>query len=199
MEILTPTTKLEAVNAMLAAIGQAPANSLSTTGSLDVSIAVQTLERVNREVQTRGWHFNTDKGFKLSPDGSTGKIAVTPNIMQIDTVGSSRGEDCVTRGGYLWDRINHTFVFTKDLYTDIVWLLSFTDLPEAARTYIYTRAGRVFVNGRIGSTTADSFTRSDERVAMAMLKKAEGKTRKSNVLTGNQSSNRIINRKARGR
>jgi len=199
MATLAPTTKLEAINAMLAAIGQAPVNNLTGSGSLDTSVAIQTLDRVNREVQSRGYHWNTDKSYTLTPDATTGKIAAVGTMLQVDTVGTYINTDIIKRGEFFWDRINHTFVFTKPLKADIVWLLDFEDIPEVARVYIYTRAGRLFADGRIGSQIIDSFTRADESTAKAMLKKAEGKTMKGNVLVGNRSTFRTIDRQSRGK
>ena len=198
MATLSTTTKLEAINAMLAAIGQAPVNTLTGGGSLDTSVAVQTLDRVNREVQSRGYHWNTDKAYTLIPDSGTGKITATSIMLQVDTVGKSINTDIIKRGDYFWDRVNHTFVIPEAVTANIVWLLDFEDIPEVARVYIYTRAGRLFADGRVGSQIIDGFTRADEAVAKAMLKKAEGKTMKGNVLTGNYSTNRVISRKSRG-
>ena len=52
------TTELEAVNSMLATIGEAPVNSITGTLPLDASLAKNTLNEINREVQSAGWHFN---------------------------------------------------------------------------------------------------------------------------------------------
>ena len=57
---LTPQTELDAVNAMLLSIGQAPVSTLSVTGLKDVSFAQYILHSVSREVQLKGWEFNTD-------------------------------------------------------------------------------------------------------------------------------------------
>lgn len=70
----TPTTELEAVNTMLAAIGQPPlppATDLATATEADVQIAVNTLWKASREVLTGGWRFNTLFGFQLEPLGIT--------------------------------------------------------------------------------------------------------------------------------
>ena len=62
-------TELEAVNVLLTTIGEAPVliNGKQTT---DVAIAQQVLNEVNREVQSRGWHFNTEYNVELIPDTS---------------------------------------------------------------------------------------------------------------------------------
>ena len=56
---MAATTKLDAVNTMLSAIGEAPVNSLSS-GLIEAEIAETILDTVNTEVQSMGWHFNTE-------------------------------------------------------------------------------------------------------------------------------------------
>jgi hypothetical protein len=62
---LTVTTKLEAVNTMLTSIGESPVNTITASTTTDVSIAIQILDNVSREVQSVGWYFNTDTNYKL--------------------------------------------------------------------------------------------------------------------------------------
>ena len=65
---LNATTELEAVNAMLAALGEAPIADFDGGVSLpDVQIALNTLRDAVREVQSMGWKFNTEFGYQLSP------------------------------------------------------------------------------------------------------------------------------------
>ena len=61
----TVTSKLEAINVMLTAIGESPVNTITSSTTTDVSIAIQILDNVSREVQSVGWHFNTDTNYKL--------------------------------------------------------------------------------------------------------------------------------------
>ena len=63
-------TELEAVNVLLTTIGEAPVNTLTGKQTTDVAIAQQVLNEVNREVQSRGWHFNTEYDVELIPDTS---------------------------------------------------------------------------------------------------------------------------------
>ena len=62
----TVTSKLEAVNTMLTAIGESPVNTITSSTTTDVSIALQILDNVSREVQSVGWHFNTDTNYLLT-------------------------------------------------------------------------------------------------------------------------------------
>ena len=64
---LSPMTELEAVNAMLLSIGQAPVNTLEVAGIKDVSFARLMLHNTNRQVQSRGWWFNRELGYELTP------------------------------------------------------------------------------------------------------------------------------------
>ena len=67
---MTATTELEAVNVMLAAIGEAPINSLTGTLPVDARIAQTTLNETNKDVQSEGWHFNTEIDVVLTRDAS---------------------------------------------------------------------------------------------------------------------------------
>jgi Autographiviridae tail tubular protein Gp11 len=65
---LIATTEIEAVNTMLAAIGEDPLDSgtdLSTATQPDVTMAVNTLRNTTREVLSMGWRFNTEFGFEV--------------------------------------------------------------------------------------------------------------------------------------
>jgi hypothetical protein len=64
---LVATTELEAVNAMLASIGEAPIDSLDGATQSDVQTAINILRDTTREVQTEGWRFNTEFGFEIAP------------------------------------------------------------------------------------------------------------------------------------
>lgn len=77
---LTGLTELEAVNSMLAAIGEAPVSTLTGATQADVQMAINILRDVTREVQSWGWRFNTEFGMEILPGGtydytdSTGKV-----------------------------------------------------------------------------------------------------------------------------
>lgn len=66
---IAPTTELDAINVMLACIGQTPIDqpSLDTPISDDVTLAVQFLRESTRELLTNGWRFNTEFGVEVAP------------------------------------------------------------------------------------------------------------------------------------
>ena len=67
---LATTTKLEAINSMMTAIGESPVNTITQATTTDVSIALSILENVSREIQSQGWFFNTDLKYTLNPNTS---------------------------------------------------------------------------------------------------------------------------------
>lgn len=80
---IRPTTELEAVNEMLAAIGEAPladATDLSTSTLGDVVMAIDILRGATRDCLTEGWQFNYETGVEVAP---------TSTITWVDTDGES--------------------------------------------------------------------------------------------------------------
>lgn len=178
---LTPTTELDAVNQMLGTIGEAPVNTLIGVTSLDTAIAINTLAEISRDIQSKGHHFNTDKGLKLQPGAFTGEIEVPINCVDIDTVDPDGSIDVILRGRRLYDRVNHTFKFTAPVTVDMVVLLPFGELPESARRYISVRACRVFQKRQVGSTTLATFTAEDEREALMSFRRSLGRNADHNI------------------
>jgi len=188
----TVTSKLESVNVMLTAIGESPVNTITSSTTTDVSIALQILDNVSREVQSAGWHFNTDTNYTLSRN-TTNHIELPANALRVDTSNSDAHLDLVERARKLWDRENHTYVLTKDIKVNITWLLEFTELPETARRYITIRATRIFQDRMLASETLHRFHQIDEFQALSALKEHEGDTRDHSVFD-NYSTYRIIDR-----
>lgn len=191
----TPTSELEAINLMLSVIGESPLSSLADTTVVDAVLARQVLSEVSRAVQTKGWHFNTEKAFPLLPDASTKEINVPLNTLRVVTVYPDQGTDAVHRGKRLYDRQNHTYQFSKGLAVDMVVALPFDELPESARHYVAVRAARVFQARTVGSDTLYAFSAQDEKDALVAFKKAEGVTGNHNMLTGSYSVARILQRR----
>ena len=73
------TTELEAINIMLAAIGEAPVNTLTGSLPVDVKIAQSTLVEINKSVQAEGWSFNTEIDVTLTPNASK-EIVLPVNV-----------------------------------------------------------------------------------------------------------------------
>ena len=189
--MLSPTTELEAINTMLSTIGESPVNAVENTGNVDVVIARQILQSVSREVQARGWHFNTEKNYTITPD-SAGYLVLPNTVLKVDTVYPDCSKDVVVRGSRLYDREKHTYVFTDAVKVDMTILLTFDELPEVARNYVTIRASRIFQERVVGSDTLHAFNSQDEARAMVSLMEYEADTADLNILSGNYSVYRII-------
>ena len=189
--MLSPTTELEAINTMLSTIGESPVNTVEDTGNVDVVIARQILQSVSREVQARGWHFNTEKNYTITPD-SAGYLVLPNTVLKVDTVYPDSSKDVVVRGSRLYDREKHTYVFTDAVKVDMTILLTFDELPEVARNYVTIRASRIFQERVVGSDTLHAFNSQDEARAMVSLMEYEADTADLNILSGNYSVYRIL-------
>ena len=136
-------TELSAVNSILGAIGQAPLTTLNFDNP-EVAIVYNLLRDANVDTQAEGWHFNTEKHVKFAIDAN-GKIAIGNDILSMDLHDNQarRTHDLVRRNGFIYDKQDHTDVFTADLDLDVVRLYNFEALPIVFRRYITYRASRV--------------------------------------------------------
>jgi|TARA_R110000744_G_scaffold125333_1_gene231011 hypothetical protein len=196
MSITTPTTELEAVNAMLSTIGEAPVSSLAS-GLLDAETAETILNDVSREVQSMGWNFNTEEDFPASPNDSN-EIVLPAEIVRADLAQSqtkfrSIKEEYVQRGNRMYDKITHSYTITKQLKLDVILLLTFSDVPEVARRYITTKASRIFQERVVGSDTLSAMNRNDEQTALFALREMEGDNGDYNIFDDN-STMRVLDR-----
>ena len=163
------TTKLNAVNTMISVIGEAPVNTLGGT-AVPVSVvqAEAVLDETSKAIQSEGWHFNTEHEYTLAPGSSTFRINLPINTIKVDVDPSIYTDiDPVQRGLYLYDRKNHTYLWTKEIKATITFELDFTELPEQFRHYITVKAARIFANRFLGSREIEGFALRDEVEAKA--------------------------------
>ena len=109
------TTELEAINIMLAAIGEAPVSSLTGLLPQDVAIAQSTLVETNRAVQSEGWSFNTEIDVTLTRNASN-EIDIPVDVLRVDAnIHQHPTIDPIQRELKLYDRLNNTYTFEEDL------------------------------------------------------------------------------------
>lgn len=188
------TSKLDAVNTMLSSIGEAPVSSLSS-GLIEAEIAESILDTIDREVQSMGWHFNTElnKSFAQS---LAGEIILPADILRADATLKANSPDLVQRGLKMYDRANHTFNIGASAALDVVIQLIFDDLPEVAKRYIVLRATRIFQDRVVGSNTLHSFQEKDEATALYQLKDFDKAADDHNIFD-NYDTFSIIDRQGR--
>ncbi len=188
------TNKLDAVNTMLSAIGEAPVSSLSS-GLIEAEVAETILNTVDREVQSKGWNFNTELNKSFAVD-LNGEILLPADILQADATYKYNSKDLVQRGSKMYDKKNHTFNIGATAELDVVVQLLFDDLPEVAKRYIVLRATRVFQDRVVGSGTLHDFQLRDETMALMELKEFDTVTEDHNIFD-NYDVFRVIDRQGR--
>jgi hypothetical protein len=195
--MLNKTTKLQAVNTMLSVIGEPPINTLSSQRA-DSVLAEQILDEVSREIQSYGWHFNTEDKVVLTPD-SDGYIYISENVARVDLDPNVYSElDIVLRGNRLYEKVSNSYVFSASITVTRIVMLDFEEMPEPARRYIMIRASRIFGDRMIGSEKHHMFTGQDEIVAMAKMSEYETDTGDYSIFD-NYSTASVINRNAQYR
>jgi len=178
---LVLSSELEAVNAMLRAIGESAVSTLENVTTVDVTTAKNILSDVNREVQQKGWHFNTEWDVTLTLD-SDNRLPVGNNVMSVYSptkLLTMRG-----RSGsmFVYDLDNNTFTWSSSI-TDavVIKLLDFENLPQTARQYITAKASRIFQSEVVGQVAAETVNRQEEVEAYADLMDDEGERSGYNV------------------
>lgn len=196
----TPTaamTKLDAVNIMLASIGQSPLNTITGTIPKEGTKAVLALDNALREVLSQGWSFNSDTDYPLTPDGSS-KIDVPATAAFIDP---TYGDDFVMRydstgtpGMRLYDRCKRSFdEFSDDVKCDVIWYFEFEQVPQHVRNYVTTKAARKFQAGIIASNILYAFTKEMEQEGYAIFRRIEKRQKDYNINRNSPAAHRHRN------
>ena len=195
MTITTRTTELEAVNTILSTIGEAPLSTLTGSLPVDGTTAKNILNEISREVQSAGWHFNTQYKVDLTRD-TTNKVPIGTDVVRVEL--SNRYDkssyDVVQRGNYLFNLAKNSETFDQDFTENtLIYLLDFDKLPEQARRYITIRSARVFHDRTLGANTLHKFSSEDEARSLSVMKQAEMATG-DNTIFDSDLQNYIVNR-----
>ena len=169
-------TELSAVNSILGAIGQAPVTSL-VFDNPEISFIYNLLRDANVDTQAEGWHFNTERHVKYTPDSVTGKIAIANDVLQLDVSEgwSRRTYDVVKRSGYLYDKIDHTDDFSTidSIDLDVVKMYNYEDLPTVFKRYITYRASRQAATQLVANPNLAKLITQQESLARAAIMEYE--------------------------
>ena len=173
-------TELSAVNSILGAIGQSPVTTLGTStvdnsvtayDNPEVAFIYNLLRDCNVDVQSEGWHFNTEKHVNYTPDPA-GKISIGNDILQMDVSQgwSHRRYDVVKRSGYLYDKYDHTddwSTATAGIDLDITRLFSYEDLPSVFKRYIIAKAATRAATQLVGNPQLAALLQQQEGLTRA--------------------------------
>lgn len=209
LDTYTPTTELEAVNAILAAANEAPVDSLdAAAGRGDVALALSTLAEVQRETLSYHWRFNSDINYRLTgvAEGDGYVFPEPPGMLAFTLTRSSAqyGWDIVSRpsrtyqvGGasvrILTDRVGgFDTLSVSELFINPVWAVPFSLMPEHARRYIVRSAVRRRVQQ--GGYPNLQACAADEAGAWRELQRHEGNAEKGNLFRDNPAMARMRGR-----
>ena len=172
-------TELSAVNAILGAIGQSPVTSINKTNP-EIGFIYNLLRDANVDLQAEGWHFNTERHVKYTPEdvGGIKKIAIGNDILKMDVTDgwSKRNYDVVKRNGYLYDKYDHTDDWdelTDGIDLDIVRLISYEDLPEVFKRYVIYKAAVRAATQLVGNPQLAQLLAQQESLARAAIMEYE--------------------------
>ena len=159
-------TKLSAVNSILGAIGQSPISSL-TFENPEVAFIFNLLRDSNVDVQSEGWHFNTENHVAFTPVDDV--ITIADNILKLDVSDdwSSREYDVINKNGKLYDKLDHTDKWTEEIDLDVVYLYEFEKIPLVFRRYITYRASRMAATQLVANPELVKLLSQQEALARA--------------------------------
>ncbi len=175
-------TELSAVNSILGAIGQSPLTTLTLNdnGAFDnpeVALIYNLLRDANVDVQSEGWHFNTEKHVPYQPDSITGKIVIGNDILKMDVSEGweKRQYDVVKKDGNLYDKFDHTDNWSDhtSIDLDITKLIPFEDIPTPFQRYITYRASRVAATQLVANPQLVQLLAQQEALSRAAIMEYE--------------------------
>jgi Tail tubular protein len=189
--IITPQTELDAVNEILSVIGSMPVDTLDGQQDVDTINAQRVLQSVSREVQSRGWYFNTLTTYTLTPDTYTGLIPYPNSYLKV----FADGYQLVRKSGYFFDLITDTNVFSDGITVDeLVKEIEFENLPEAFKYYITVRASRIFQARYLTSQEIDQHLQIEENNAYTQIIDFDLQSANYNIFDDDQTISQNIQR-----
>lgn len=155
--------ELSAVNDILASIGEPPVNTLEGDANADVANARRILNKINRQIQSKGWTFNIEEGVTLQADVFSGLIPYGSDYLSV--LSPSGTTTYTNRGGYLYDRSMNTDQFPNGVQVNLIRLRDFEEMPECFRYWIVTKAARQFNSRFFGAPEVDGTLQEEEAEA----------------------------------
>lgn len=142
-DLLTPTTKNEAVNWALKAVGYSEVSTLEGSIGRDASAALKSIENETRALCRRGMWFSR-RDLTLSPDDDdylvlpSSTLTIRPPSDECLLPYSRqdwKDERPVMRAGKVYSVFRQSYAFTRDFVVMIYEALGFDDMPDEARVY----------------------------------------------------------------
>ena len=152
-------TKLEAVNAILRAVGDPFVAALNTAGNSEASEAERLLDYASELVQTRGWPGNTTYAKAYTAAGGSNEVTFGADTLRVDCVAPGRFRGNVTLQGdkaYICSEGTTNFGSGLTIYCDVVRELAFEDTPPDLRHAIVTEAAQLYRRRKLPNAPIDA-------------------------------------------
>ncbi|WAK44884.1 putative tail tubular protein [Erwinia phage pEa_SNUABM_57] len=184
--------ELAAVNDILASIGEPPVSTLEGDANADVANARRVLNKINRQIQSKGWTFNIEEGVQLVPDVFNRLIPFMNDYLAMFSAGGATAY--VNRGGYVYDRTTNTDQFDAPIEVNLIRLREFYEMPECFRSWIVTKAARQFNNRFFGAPEIDAVLAEEEQEAKVACTEYELDFGNFNMLDGDAFVGGLLSR-----
>ena len=152
-ENLSPVN--EHLNDVLMMSGLNPVTSLAKDYAQKASYI---FSQVLKEVQSMGWHYNTDTDVTLTP--ASGRIQLPSDALSVDVDKTTYYDidpviryDSSLSQSYLWDKMNNTWL-NKTIVAEVVRELDIRSVPSLILKYAKVRAAKDLVINLGGMTNS---------------------------------------------
>ena len=172
-------TELEAVNEVLATVGDTPVQTLAAGTYIEAVRILQVLKETSREVQSKGWWFNEEENKTLQPDVN-GLITLAYNVIEVTVVDDYNGS-IIQRGNKMFNRESGTYNINKEIKVNIITGLEWNELPQVARLYIASMAAYKYNSGYVGLAEAKQDTLSIMNERYIQMKVSDTRSRDVNI------------------
>lgn len=175
--------ELDAINDILAVIGENAVTSvIGADDNADVQNASRCLRAVNKEIQSKGWTFNTYETFTLTPDIFSKQIPYLDSYLRV--LSTSGATVYRRRNDLVYDATANTDKFTDPITVKMVLSQSYDDMPECFRRWIVTTASRKFNTNFFGDAGVEAILQEEEKKAMVDCMEYEMDYGDFNMLAG---------------
>lgn len=185
-------SELAAVNDILASIGEPPVSTLEGDANADVANARRILNKLNRQIQSKGWTFNIEDGVTLQSDVYSQMIDYSSDYLSMMSNGGQ--SQYTNRGGYVYDRSANTDRFPNGIQVNLIRLREFDEMPECFRTLIVTKASRQFNSRFFGAPEVDGALQEEEAEAQRACFEYELDYGNYNMLDGDSFVQGLLSR-----
>jgi len=171
------------INMCLLSIGDSALPTTLSTSSLtegtDAAIARDIIAKVSRQVQKRGWWFNTDYSATLTRDINGEIIIDRDTIIRLNFASAASSNNYTLRSGgvpqetKVYDLFKHTTVLESDINCDVIYNVGYEDLPSACYDYIGARASARFQKQVLGAVDLSANNVEEEAQALHDLEREQ--------------------------